>query len=140
MRKTISAWLGLPLLLLCCLSAVAGCAQSQLRYRQEAVSRDYSYIDFTRNSRPLTIVAEVGGEHMTFYKVLAFQGDVFRITVVDLEGRTSKVISGEGIAVREGADSKVFQRIVEVEDLDTLFAIELDAHPYARYRLSIEKL
>ena len=130
----------LSLLMLCCLSAVAGCAPSQLRYRQEMTSRDYNYIDFIRNSEPLTFVSEVGGEHMTFYKVLAFQGDTFRITVVDLEGRTAPAISGEGIEVRKGSDSSVFQRIVEVQDPDALFYIELDAHPFGRYRLEIEKL
>ncbi|WP_148267002.1 hypothetical protein [Pseudodesulfovibrio mercurii] len=128
------------MLVLCLLSVVAGCVPSQVRHRQELVSRDYSYIDFTQNAAPLTIVADVGGEHMTYYKVLAFQGDRFRITVADLDGETSTVISGDGIRIRKGPDATVFQRLVEVEALDTLFSVELDAHPYGRYRLIIEKL
>ncbi|MGE4423989.1 MAG: hypothetical protein AB7D39_16950 [Pseudodesulfovibrio sp.] len=140
MRKTKNIWLGLPLLVLFSLQAVAGCAPDRVRYRQERVSRDYNYIDFTQNTQPLTIVAEVGGEHMSFYKVLAFEGDRFRITVADLEGKTSAVVTGDGIEIREGADAGVFQRVVEVESLETLFSVELDAHPYGRYRLKIEKL
>ncbi|WP_319583167.1 hypothetical protein [uncultured Pseudodesulfovibrio sp.] len=136
------SWRGFLLLttLLLSLAVLAGCAQSQVRYRQERVSRDYTYIDFTQDTRPLTFVSEVGGEHMSYYKVLAFEGDRFRVTVTDLEGKTSSVITGDGVEIREGTSMNGFQRIVEVQELETLFSIELDAHPYARYRLGIEKI
>ena len=122
------------------LLAGTGCCPSQIRYIHKEVSRDHTYIEFTENTRPLTIDSEVGGEHMTFYKVLAFQSDRFQITVTPLEGKVFSGISGDGIQIQKIPGSNVFQWTVEVDALETIFTIDLSAHPYGRYRLRIEKL
>ncbi len=134
--KTQSLY-GLIFILLVFLCA---CSPSQIRYQQQRVSRDYTYLEFMENVQPLTLVAEVGGEHMSFYKVLAFQGDKFKVRISALDGKPFAGISGEGIHTQESLDGSSWLCVVEVKALETLFTIDLSAHPFSRYQLRIEKL
>ncbi len=127
-------------LLLVLLFILASCSPNQIRYQQQQVSRDYTYIEFTENIRPLTIIDEVGGEQMNFYKVLAFQGDQFDVKVVPLEGVPASSISGVGFRTKEIPGKNLPHWIIEVEALESIFTIDLSAHPYSRYQLYIEKL
>lgn len=122
------------------LSAVVGCTSSQIRYHQQQLSQDYTYIDFTENSTPLSIIAEVGGEHMSFYKVIAFYGDRFKICVIPLEGKPAATLSGDGVTVKESADEGFLQWVVQVDATEVFITIDFSAHPYGRYTLLIEKL
>ena len=52
-----------------------------------------------RNKAPYENVWEVGGEHMTFYKILGFEGGGFNVTVEALEGYVSWSLMGDGVSV-----------------------------------------
>ena len=117
-----------------------GCSPSHVRQHIEKVSRDYTYIDFVKNENPFEVVSEVGGEHMTFYKVLAFEKDEFCVTLTMLDGTVFFGISGEGINIESLPDLNTQKKKVKIEAQEAIFTIDLSAHPYGKYQLQIEKL
>ncbi len=117
-----------------------GCSSSHVLFQREGLSRNWIYIDFSRNKAPYENESEVGGEHMTFYKILGFEGDEFNVTVKTLEGEVSWGVMGDGVSVTaiSGGDDK--GRHVTVEDSEDIFTVDFSAHPYGRYKLTVEKL
>lgn len=115
-------------------------SKPHIRHHIEKVSRDYTYIDFLENKKPFEIISTVGGEHMTFYKVLAFEKDEFCVTLTTLDGVVFFGISGKGVHIESLPTSNAKKKVVKVEALETIFTIDLSAHPYGEYQLQIEKL
>ncbi len=134
-----------PLRLILCLGIILlqGCADSHVLHYREDVSRNWIYIDFSRNPHPYEIEAIVGGEHMTFYKVLGFENDEFTLTVEtfkDIEARVDWGITGDGINVEslpdKGGEEK--KRVI-VDAPEVIFTVDFSAHPNGSYKLRIEK-
>lgn len=122
-------WLGFVLLLL----VLSGCAEHVL-YHQQGTSRDYTYIEFARNSSPYIFRGQVGGEHMTFVKVLGFQGERYTVAMRQ-DGDADFSVYGEGVRVlRKGATAEV-----EIIAIDALFEIEISALSYGDYELVVVK-
>ncbi len=77
---------------------------------------------------------------MTFYKVIAFEKDEFCVTLTTLNGVVFFSISGEGVRIKSIPSLRALKKVVAVEAQETIFAIELSAHPYGEYQLQIEKM
>lgn len=122
---------GLGSLLL--LFVLSGCADHVI-YHQQKTSRDYTYIDFSRNSSPYLFRGQVGGEHMSFIKVLGFQGDRFTVTMRQ-SGDAGFTVYGEDACVRRSGTTAE----VAIKAIDALFVIEISALSYGDYELEIAK-
>lgn len=117
---------------------LAGCAPSHVFHTAEDVSRDFTYITFSQNSAPFQHASQVGGEHMSFIKVLGFEGEIYVVELTCKEGRCDYHISGDGVLIEKdpaGPDS----RTVTVLARDALFSVAVSAHPYGDYALKITK-
>lgn len=113
--------------------SLSGCDGHLIHHWQET-SRDYTYIDFSRNSSPYKFKGQVGGEHSTFVKALGFQGDRFTVEMQQA-GDAGFTVYGEGVLVhRTAAMTKVL-----VEAKDSLFTVEISALSYGDYVLTISK-
>lgn len=77
---------------------------------------------------------------MTFYKVLAFENDIFCVTLTTLNGVVFFGISGEGIRIEGLPSSNAQKKVVKVEAQEAIFTVDLSAHPDGEYHLQIEKL
>ena len=117
-----------------------GCSRSHIRHVVEKVSRDYIYIDFIENENPFRVISEVGGEHMTFYKVLAFENDEFRVTLTTLDGMVFFSVAGTGVYIESLHDPTIQKKVVKIKSQEAVFSIELSAHPYGKYQLEIQKI
>ena len=116
-----------------CICSLCGCGGHLIHHWQET-SRDYTYIDFSRNSSPYQFRGQVGGEHSTLVKALGFQGDRFTVEMQQ-EGDAGFSVYGEGVVVhRTAAMTKVL-----VEAKDSLFTVEISALSYGDYVLTISK-
>lgn len=115
------------------LVSLCGCTGHLIHHWQET-SRDYSYIDFSRNPSPYRFKSQVGGEHSTFVKVLGFQGDRFTVELQQ-NGDAGFIVYGEGVVVRRMAE--ITQ--VMTEATDALFTVEISAVSYGDYLLTITK-
>ena len=136
-----SAILSKALLLFLGVILLQGCIDSHILHQREDVSRNWIYIDFSRNPHPCEIESAVGGEHMTFYKVLGFENDEFSVTVKNLNGHVDWGIAGDGISVESFPDqSSEGKKRVIVNESEVIFTIDFSAHPYGEYKLRIEKL
>ena len=120
-----------------------GCTGSHILNQREGLSRTWIYIDFSRNQHPYETESIVGGEHMTFYKVLGFENDEFTVTVETfkaIEARVDWGISGDGIRIESlpDQDGKEKKRVT-VDASEAIFTVDFSAHPYGEYKLRIEK-
>ena len=113
-----------------------GCAGHVVR-NHEGVSRDTTWIQFTEKGSPFVVNRLVGGEHISRYRLLGFEGERYRITGRG-EDLYMDIFPGNG-ADTYGTDSDdTFE--VEVIGLDALISVELSAHPVSEYQLRIEKI
>lgn len=115
-----------------------GCAPSHVLHHYDDVSRDYTYITFTKNRSPYRLESQVGGEHISSVTVLGFEGDIYQVELDSRVGDVDCYISGKGIRV-EGDPDTINKQMVTVLGRDCLFAVELSAYPYGEYTLSITK-
>ncbi len=128
LRQTIRSLTSFLLIAILC-----GCTGHLIHHWQET-SRDYTYIDFSRNPSPYKFSGIVGGEHSTFVKVLGYHGDRFSVAMQQ-EGDASFNVYGEGVTLRRTGE--ITQ--VMTEATDALFTIEISAMTYGDYRLTITK-
>ncbi len=113
--------------------SLCGCTGHLIHQRQET-SRDYTYIDFSRNPSPYRFRGRVGGEHSTFVKVLGFKGDRFTVELQQ-DGDAGFIVYGEGVIIQRGtAISDVI-----IEATDALLTVEISAYSYGDYVLTITK-
>ncbi len=119
------------------LMLLQGCADSHILHHREDVSRNWIYIDFSTNQHPYETESAIGGEHMTFYKVLGFENDEFIVTVKNLEGRVDWGITGDGIRIESLPDAE--KKRVFVDASEAIFTLDFSAHPFGRYKLRVEK-
>jgi hypothetical protein len=113
------------------LFTLSGCTGQLIHHWQET-SRDYTYIDFSRNPSPYKFSGQVGGEHITYVKVLGFKGDHFTVAMQQ-EGDAGFIVYGEGVTVRQRAGIAH----VKTEATDSLFTIQISALSYGDYVLTI---
>lgn len=118
---------------------LAGCAPQHILHYREAVSRDYTTITFSENSSPFRHKSQVGGEHMSFVKVLGFEGDVFIVELTSAEGDVGCHITGEDIRVERDLSGGNKQTVTVLSG-EVLFSVAVSAHPYGEYVLQISKL
>lgn len=112
---------------------LCGCSR-HLIYQRAETSRDFTYIDFSRNSAPYIHQGQVGGEHSTFIKVLCFEGDHFSIGM-EQQGDAGFTVYGEG--VRVDRDQSIYA--VTIDAPETLFIVDVSAVSYGDYVLTISK-
>ena len=113
------------------LFALCGCSGHLIHHWQET-SRDYTYIDFSRNPSPYKFSGRVGGEHTTYLKVLGFKGDHFTIEMQQV-GDAGFSVHGEGATVYK--KDKITHVISEATD--ALITVEISALSYGDYVLTI---
>ncbi|WP_236892266.1 hypothetical protein [Desulfoluna limicola] len=111
-----------------------GCAGHVIR-THESVSRDTTWIQFTQKESPFVVNGLVGGEHISQYRLLGFEGERYRITGRG-EDLYMNIFHGNGADAHGTGDTYV----VAVIDLDALITVELSAHPVSQYQLRIEKI
>lgn len=130
------------LILLLCLWSISlqGCAESHILLHREGLSRTWIYIDFSRNKDPYETISNVGGEHMTFYKILGFEGDEFHVTIETLEGNVFWGVEGDGVLIESLPGGDTEKRSVTVVASEAIFTIDFSAHPFGGYKLKVEKL
>ncbi|WP_321492066.1 hypothetical protein [uncultured Desulfobacter sp.] len=119
---------------------VQGCSKSHILFQREGISRTWIYIDFTKNETPYENQSIVGGEHMTFYKVLGFEGDEFVVTVETIEGNVMWGVMGDQVNIEPVRESNTEKKYVTVVDTEAIFTIDFSAHPFGQYKLTIEKM
>lgn len=139
--KINTLW-ALPVKCLCSLVLGAvlfsGCTPSHVLHHHDDVSRDYTYITFSRNQSPYRLEAQVGGEHISSVTVLGFEGEIYEVELDSRVGDVDCYISGEAIDV-DRDPAMINKRTVTVLGRGCLFSVELSAHPYGEYILSISK-
>lgn len=113
-----------------------GCAGHVVR-THESVSRDTTWIQFTEKESPFVVNRLVGGEHISRYRLLGFEGERYRITGRG-EDLYMDIFPGNGADTYGTDTDDVFE--VEVIGLDALITVELSAHPVSEYQLRIEKI
>ncbi len=113
---------------------IPGCSNRHIIYHQTALSRDYTYVTFSRDTAPYVHQGQVGGEHSTFIKVLGFQGDCFTIEMQQ-KGDAGFTVYTEGGQIEQGGS--LYR--VSVNALSDLFTIEISALNYGDYALTITK-
>ena len=116
---------------------IFGCSPSHIMSYEEDVSRDYTYIDFARNTDPFTSESQVGGEHIKYIKILGFEGDKFLIEFIPFEGEPMYNLSGQGFDTKKSRDQ---METVFVRDMETIISLSISAHPYGEYTVTITKL
>ncbi|MCW8331722.1 hypothetical protein MD588_23255 [Photobacterium sp. SDRW27] len=122
---------------------LVACAPSHVIRHTEALSRDYTYIDFSRNPKPFQHQDIVGGEHESLFKVLGFQGERFSVVLKSIDGEIMYFVDGDQILISnyfDSAEQKERGEEVEIIGQDSWFIISVYAHPYAEYLLTVTKL
>lgn len=115
-----------------------GCVPSHVLHHHDDVSRDYTYITFSRNRSPYRLESQIGGEHVSSFRVLGFEGDIYQVEIDSRVGDVDCYISGEGIHV-ERDPATINKQTVTVLERDCVFSVALSAYPYGEYMLRISK-
>ncbi|MDJ0836708.1 MAG: hypothetical protein QNK37_09330 [Acidobacteriota bacterium] len=119
---------------------LSGCRSHVLTDKTE-LSRDHTYISFQKLKKPYVRKGEVGGEQISFIKIIAFAGDRFDVAVTSTGGRLDLYVEGEGVRVEDSDEQDVKKRVTVAEDrLETFVEISLTAHPAANYTLTVTPL
>lgn len=113
---------------------IAGCSNRHIIHQQATVSRDFTYVEFSRDRTPYIHQGRVGGEHSTYIKVLGFKGDCFTVEMQQ-EGDAGFTVFSEGGQVER--ERSLYR--VTVIALSDLFTIEISALSYGDYVLTITK-
>jgi hypothetical protein len=109
----------------------------------ELLSRDYFYIDFSRNKTTYKQQSNIGGEHETHYLILGFEGDNFIIKLHSKDGNVGHVPNDESYnIVAQHWDKKAQVRIFTVKIIaqQTWIDVSLSAHPFAQYNIEVERV
>ncbi len=113
---------------------ISGCSSRHIIHQQVALSRDFTYVEFSRDTTPYIHRGQVGGEHSTFIEVLGFEGDCFTIEMQQKGDAGFTVFSEGGQVERE----KSLYRVT-VNAPSDLFTIDISALSYGDYVLTITK-
>ncbi|MFT6984859.1 MAG: hypothetical protein ACJAT7_000660 [Psychromonas sp.] len=118
-------------------------ASNHLLKHIEALSRDYFYIDFSRDTSHYKHQTEVGGEHETHYFLLGFEADTFIIKIHSTDRDV-------GYAPRDDSYNILTEHWDEVKQLKVITVkvigqqawvdVSFSAHPFAQYSLEVERL
>ena len=122
------------LILLASLAFTAGCSNRHIIYQHVALSRDFTYVELSRDTTPYVHQGQVGGEHSTYIKVLGFEGDCFTVEMQQ-KGDAGFTVFSEGGRVEK---DRSFYRVA-VNAPSDLFTIEISALSYGDYVLTITK-
>ncbi len=122
-------------ILLMFFSLPALCANKQILRHIEGLSRDYYYVNIEDVNTPFKTQDIVGGEHENIYHILGFPNESFIIVLQPIEGEASYSLQGEGFNI----NSRPKGDIVTVQDGHTWIRVEISAHPYAEYKLTVKK-
>lgn len=122
-------------MLLFMLAMPAWSSEQQILRHIEALSRDYYYIDINDPNIPFQTQDIVGGEHETVYHILGFSNETFIIVMQSIEGSVNYALRGDGFDIKRRPDGD----IVMVEEQHTWISIQVSAHPYAEYKLTVKK-
>ena len=137
MRFIPCTWVTRPrrlLILFTLFAFTAGCSNRHIIHQQVALSRDFTYVELSRNTTPYVHRGQVGGEHSTYIKVLGFYGDCFTVEMQQ-KGNAGFTVFSEGVRIEQ---HKSFYRVV-VNAPSDLFTIEISALSYGDYVLTITK-
>lgn len=113
---------------------IAGCSNRHIIHQQVALSRDFTYVEFSRDTTPYIHRGQVGGEHSSYIKVLGFEGDCF-IVAMQQKGDAGFTVFSEGGRVER---DKSHYKVTVIAPSD-LFTIEISALSYGDYVLTIAK-
>ena len=116
-------------------SLTAGCSNQHIIHQQVALSRDFTYVELSRDITPYVHQGQVGGEHSTYIKVLGFEGDCFTVEMQQ-KGDAGFTVFGEGVRIER--DKSSYR--VTVNAPSDLFTIEISALSYGDYVLTITKM
>ena len=119
---------------------LSGCSSSHVIQYREEVSRDFTDISFSKNQAPFCIRTIVGGEHVSSYTVLGFEGEVYVVKLTSLVGEAYHTISGDGIQITQKNPKESNRACIRILDKETMFTIRISSHPYAEYELLIQKI
>lgn len=81
------------------ISAPTQGASNHLIKHIESLSRDYFYIDFSRDTTTYKQQSVVGGEHETHYFLLGFEADTFIIKIHSTNGSVGHVPRDESYSI-----------------------------------------
>lgn len=109
----------------------------QVLFQKQALSRDFTYLEFARERTPFKIETEVGGEHIKTIKIIGFEGNKFLVEFTGISGNLSYHIKGEGT---EFVEISPYSGTIMIRDMEAIAGIETYAHPYAAYTLIITPL
>ncbi len=118
---------------------LTGCSSHRI-HQWEDVSQDCTYISFVNKTTPFRLTSQVGGEHTSFIKVLGFEGEMFEVAHHSLAGEVMVGISGQGIEIVDPGRTGTGKETVLVVDRESIFTVDLSAHPYGEYELTITRL
>lgn len=116
-------------------SLITGCSNQHIIHQQVALSRDFTYVELSRDTTPYIHRGQVGGEHSTYIKVLGFYDDCFTVEMQQ-KGDAGFTVFGEG--VRTERDKSSYR--VTVNAPSDLFTIQISALSYGDYVLTITKM
>ncbi|WP_354625345.1 hypothetical protein [Psychromonas sp. MME2] len=130
----------LPLVLL---SPLALSAPNHLLKHVKGLSRDYYYIDFSRDALSYKHKDMVGGEHEKHYLLLGFEGDRFKVVIQSESSDVGYVMPDDSYIVESNIWNEKEQRMtitVVVISQQTWVDISFSAYPFAEYQLDVSKL
>lgn len=123
--------------------SISYATDSPLLKHVEALSRDYFYLDFSRDNARYHHQSIVGGEHITHYLVLGFSGDRFKIELQSKNGDIGYLSRDDGYIVEERSwdeNKQLSTLIVKVVAQDVWVDVSVSAHPFADYAIEVIKL
>jgi len=116
-----------------------GC-QTHVLTKKAELSRDHTFISFEKTNKPYVFKGEVGGEHINYTKIIAFEGDQYKVEVSPESEQLELSVEGKGIRV-EDIDNSAFKKKVTVDgSFETFIVLALTAHPSETFTLTITPL
>ena len=122
------------LILFTLLAFTAGCSNRHIIHQQIALSRDFTYVEFSRDKTPYIHQGQVGGEHSTYIEVLGFEGDCFTVEMQQKGDAGFTVVSEVSRVERDRSFYSV-----TVDAPSDLFTVRVSAISYGDYFLTITK-
>lgn len=113
----------------------SGCSNSVLHVRRD-VSRTTTWVRVADPASPFTVSDVVGGEHITRYRLLGFEGERYRITGSG-EGLYMDIDPGPSAVLSSAPGRHLFD--LEIIGMDALVTIEVSSSDFvSTYHLAVE--
>ena len=104
------------------------------------MSRDFTYISFAHKKEAYIGKAEVGGEQISYTKIIAFAGEQYQIEVAP-DPNLDLSVSGRGVNVEDITDGFKKRVTVNEDTTETFIEISLTSHPDSTtYSLTVTQL